>query len=125
MIGAEIGAHWKPATSHMVLTRESAANRISIYVDDDFTDAWRQEPYISEIKQWAVTAAHNAGQVVVWQGLNAIAILPDREKDLGIVRDGQILVFGRRTGPSGPIFDAKVMEPDDPRLRHLGTPSAS
>lgn len=121
MTSADLGGHWKPAICHMVLGFESAANRVSIYVDDGFADAWRQEPYLSEIRQWGLTAAHNGGQVIVWHGLNAIAILPDREKDLGIVRDGQVLVVGRKKGPDGPIFDAKVMEPGDPRLQTAKT----
>jgi len=121
VINEGIGAHWKPLTSHMVLTHETAANRIMIYVDQAHTGAWRQEPYFSDIKRWAVDAVQNAGQVVVWEGLNAVVIFPDREKEMGPVQDGQILVTGKRRNPSGsdPVFDAFLMESNDPKLGQL------
>ena len=56
-------------------------------------------------------------------GLNATAILPDREKDLGPVRDGQFIAIAKRKGPSGPVLDALVMDKDDPRLQQFTRPS--
>jgi len=116
-----VGPHWKPATSHMVLTYDAAANKTSIYVDEAHLEAWRQEPYFSEIKAWAVDAVRIPGQVVVWEGLNAVVIFPDREKNMGPVREGQILVTGKRKSPSGsdPVFDAFIMESEDTTLQNL------
>ncbi len=91
-----------------------------IYVDEAHPSAWRQEPYFSEIKQWAVDAIRISGQVVVWEGLNAVVVFPDREQNMGQVPDGCVLVTAKRVDPSGsdPFFQAFIMEQDDPRVQN-------
>jgi hypothetical protein len=114
-----IDEHWKPSTSKMVLDFEQDSNRIVIHVDSCRLHAWRKEPYYSEIKGWAVAAAQNRGQVIVWQGNDAVAILPDREKNLGPVRADQFIITSQKTGPLGIELDVLVVEKDDPRLGRL------
>ena len=100
-----------------------------MYVDPGRANAWREEPFYSQIKRWAVAAAANRGQVIVWQGRNTIAILPDRDKDLGEVRPDQFIVTAAKQGPRGPILDVFVVDKDDPRAGALGlsetTPQAA
>ena len=119
LLNQEIGEHWKPSKSRMVLDYEADANRIVVHVDKDRSDSWRREPYVSEIKRWAIASAQHAGQVVVWQGLDAVVVLPDGEKNIGRVKDDQIIIIAEKMGLAGPVYDVIVMEKDDPRLQQL------
>jgi hypothetical protein len=98
----------------MVLRYEKHEDRIVVHVDPDRPGAWRREPFYSEIKSWAIAAAQHQGQVIVWQGPNAIAVLPDRETNLGPVRQGQLIIYAERTGPFGPEIEAIVVDRDHP-----------
>jgi hypothetical protein len=49
--------------------------------------------------------------VIVWTGDTATAILPDKEKVLGRVRDDQILVASMQQTSSGPVYDVTVADP--------------
>jgi hypothetical protein len=108
----------------MVLDYEPHANRIVVHVDSGRSDAWRREPYYSEIKQWALRASQNQGQVIVWQGLDAIAVLPDREVNLGRVRSDQLIITTEKRTLTGIKFDVTVMERNDPRLAGIQQPTS-
>ena len=101
------------------MPNEGHANRIAIHVDPGRAGAWRQEPYYSEIKNWAVAASENRGQVIVWQGPNAIAILPDREKNLGPVAEDQLIITSEKASALGVELDVMVVDKDDPILEKL------
>ncbi|MBM3506972.1 MAG: hypothetical protein FJX64_04465 [Alphaproteobacteria bacterium] len=113
MMTPDLGQHWKPLHCKMVLTYEKAANRIAVHVDPGRLTAWREEPYYSDIKQWARHALANQGQVIVWAGNRVFAILPDRDKDLGAVQEGQHIVTRRREGPLGVEYDMVLLNLDD------------
>ena len=115
-----LGLHWQPAKSRMMITAEG--NRLVIHVDPGRLDAWRKEPFYSEIKRWSVAAARNRGQVVLWQGKDLIAILPDREKHLGPVRDGQVIVTTETREPGGTVLDVRIVDADDPVAAKLRGP---
>lgn len=120
LINDWLGAHWQPARSRMMITAEGA--RLVIHVDPGRLDAWRKEPFYSEIKKWAAAAARRRGQVILWQGKEPIAILPDREKRLGPIRDGQFIVTTETRGPSGPVLDVVVVDADHPLARDSANP---
>ena len=49
--------HWAPIKSKIVLAYdEQHAPRLSVHVDPARPNAWREEPYYSQIKRWAVAA---------------------------------------------------------------------
>ena len=110
LVDGRVPEHWKPSKSRMVLTTEDDGRRLVIHVDTGRPDAWRKAPYYAEIKQMALTAARNRHQVIVWQGPNAIAILPDRDKVLGPVGPGQIIVTTESDIPGGGDLDVEVMD---------------
>lgn len=127
LLNPDLGEEWKPSKSKIVLTLEKG-NVIGVYVDPGRADAWRKEPYHSQIRRWAAEAAGKRGQVIVWEGRNVVALLPGGDKRLGPVPDGHHIVFSTRRGPGGNIEpDAIVVAPDDPQLqeadfdRMLGT----
>ncbi len=116
LLNDSLGEEWRPSTCSMVVHYEELANRIVIHVDADRRDAWRTEPYFSQIKQWARDAAPRRGQVIVWQGLDAVAVLPDREKMLGRMGEDQVIISSERLTAHGVERDVHFMERDDPRL---------
>jgi hypothetical protein len=123
LLNKELSEAWKPAYCRMVLDYEPHANRIVVHVDSGRSDAWRREPYYSEIKQWALRASQNQGQVIVWQGMDAMAVLPDREVNLGRVRSDQLIITTEQRTLTGPKFDVTVMERSDPRLAGIQQPT--
>jgi hypothetical protein len=102
---------WKPSKAKFLVNYESRNNRIVIHVDPARAGAWRAEPYYSAIKDWAKNAVRGNGMVIVWTGDTATAILPDKEKVLGRVRDDQILVASMQQTSSGPVYDVTVADP--------------
>jgi hypothetical protein len=100
LTNAALDERWAPTRSKMVLAYDEVhAPRLSVHVDPARPDAWRKEPYYSQIKRWAVAAAQQRGQVIVWQGRSTVAVLPDRDKDLGEVRPDQFIITSARQGP--------------------------
>jgi hypothetical protein len=89
---ADLDDNWKPAKAKFLINYEDAANRIVIHVDEARPNAWRVEPYYTTIKQWAASARRQGGMVLVWAGTRATIVLPDRDVDLGVVREDQLIV---------------------------------
>jgi len=107
---------WKPSKARFLINFEDRGNRIVIHADADRAEAWRIEPYYSTIKQWAANAARDRGTVLLWAGSKVTLVLPDREKDLGAVRDDQIILPVETRTARGIETDYIVVEPDDPRV---------
>ena len=68
---------WKPALAKLIVSFEPHDNAILIHVDPDHPDAWRAEPFRSQIRRWAARLATTGGQMIVWQGDTKIVIAPD------------------------------------------------
>ena len=122
LLDDQLGEHWKPSKAKMVLSFQQHPNRITVHVDPGRKDAWRKEPYYSQIKAWAAAAVPHGGQVNVWQGHDVIAVLPDGEKNLGPVRRDQLIINNETRGPLGIEIDAMVVDEDDPILAQLPRP---
>lgn len=116
---AELGTEWKPDRSKIVLVAELEGNRITAYTDPQRPDAWRREPYYSELKRWAEAAAPYRGQIVAATGRHMYMILPNKDVDLGIIGDDDLIVTGERTTPFGVELDAFTIKKDDPRAQNL------
>jgi len=81
---------WKPNKSKFVLT--TSEDGIEVRCDSGFPDAWRKEPYRTEILKWAISGETNDVTVVVVVGQRMILVTPDREFDLGIVGPDERIV---------------------------------
>lgn len=77
----KFGEEWNPRHSKIVIKFEE--NRTVFIVDKDRKDAWRKEPFHSTIRQWAAAALHMRGDIIVWEGLEAIRVFPTSEQKLG------------------------------------------
>jgi hypothetical protein len=85
-----LGQHWKPSKSKIVLT--TSEDGIEVRCDPGFPDAWRKEPYRSEIRQWAITGENLDTTVVIVVGQRMTLVTPAREFDLGDVGPDQQIV---------------------------------
>lgn len=89
-----MGEAWFPTHCRMVVYPAPEGNRLTIHVDPDRPDAWRSNPYYSEIRLWAKLVANRDFQVLVCIDMRTIAILPDGEQDLGVVEPDERVVYG-------------------------------
>ena len=76
LLDPALGEHWLPTRSHMVVSFEDYSNAIVVHVDGSTPLVWRQEPFQSEIRDWAKAGAKARTQVIVWQGDTRIEIEP-------------------------------------------------
>ena len=108
--------HWKPDKSKIVIVSELDGARVAFHVDRSRPDAWRAEPFYSEIKNLAEQAVEDDCQIVVCIGYRAIVILPDRDIDLGVIAQDERIVSGCRADGT---WDAFKLHKDDPRIADL------
>jgi hypothetical protein len=80
LLDETLGDQWKPSKCKLVVMLEEPANDLVVHVDPSRPDAWRREPFYSQIRQWARTAAREQRQVVVWQGDSKIVISPEGDE---------------------------------------------
>jgi hypothetical protein len=90
LVNDQLDQRWKPNKSKLVLT--TSQDGIEVRCDPGFPDAWRKEPFRSEINEWALSGETDDITVVVIVGQKMILVTPDREFDLGIVGSDQRIV---------------------------------
>ncbi len=101
---------WNPKTSKIVVVYRGNDRAMAVYVDPSRKDAWRKAPYYPQIKAWANSLCPQNGQVVVWEGNNAVAVMPNRDKPLGQGEQGQLVAVFSKMTPQGMIYDAVLMD---------------
>jgi hypothetical protein len=74
MISDGLSEEWHPSHSHMMIYAQG--QQITILVDPTHPDAWRQEPYLSQLRRWANDAALVGGYVIVFAGEEISKIAP-------------------------------------------------
>jgi hypothetical protein len=116
---SELGDDWKPSLSKIILVAELEGNRIAAHVDPQRPDAWRREPYYTQLKRWAEAAVPHRGQVVACVGQHMYMIFPNRDVDLGVIGDDELLVTGERQTPFGVRLEAYKIHKDDPKAQQL------
>ncbi len=93
MRNARLGPEWRPNVAKFVMYTEMEGHRLVIAPDAGTPSSWRRTPYLAQIKRWATLGASSNDQVLVINGRRAIAVLPDRDHDLGIVEVGDRIVY--------------------------------
>jgi hypothetical protein len=83
LIDDRFDQHWKPNKSKLVLT--TSPDGIEIRCDPGFPDAWRKQPFRSDIHALAVAGASVDITVLVIVGEKMTLVTADREFDLGVV----------------------------------------
>lgn len=102
----ELSEEWHPARSKIVLIAE-AAGGVTAVVDAGRPDAWRQPPFYQQLKAWARDGVAAQRPVMVRIGARTIAVLPDREVDLGSMDPGDQVVIEAEPGPFGTVYNAR------------------
>jgi hypothetical protein len=113
---------WKPRRSRIIVHVKEDGKQITVHVDPERPDAWREEPYYSLLKEWAGRGVKNGERIVVRVGSRFHVIFPDRDVDLGPVGDDEVIFTGERQTPTGKKLGAFVLKKDDPRLKGLAAP---
>ena len=102
----KLGDAWKPAKSKLLLVLGADGRRLTIFVDPKRPRAWREEPFYSQIKAWALMGLAEGAQVIVDIKSRLTLVLPDREIDFGKVQANEEIVTTLETTPSGLKADA-------------------
>jgi hypothetical protein len=90
LVDDKLDAHWKPNKSKLVLT--TSEDGIEVRCDPGFPDAWRKEPFRTEIREWALSGETLDMTIVVIIGQRMILVTPDLEFDLGVVQPDERIV---------------------------------
>jgi hypothetical protein len=84
------GEYWKPNRSKLVLTLSE--DGIEIRCDPGFPDAWRKQPFRSEIARLAQAGEAEDVTVLVIVGQRMTLVTATSEFDLGVVGSGERIV---------------------------------
>ena len=76
---------FKPQRSRIVFTVEHGGRRLSAHVDAAFPGAWQEKKLYALLKRLSAFQAQKNSQLLVFIDKRVIAILPDRDVDLGDV----------------------------------------
>jgi hypothetical protein len=108
LVDDRFGPHWRPSKSKLVLA--TSADGIEVRCDPTFPDAWRKEPFLSEIRVLAASGeAHDVTMLVII-GQRMILLASDREFDLGVVGVDERIV---RELDDGRLVGASVVKASD------------
>jgi hypothetical protein len=110
---------WRPSKCKIVVAAELEGKMLAAHVDPSRPYAWKAEPYYGQLKRWARLAVPKRHQVVVCIGRRVIVILPDRDVDLGVVGDDEVVVTRERNTPIGLELAPMKIKRDDPRVAKL------
>ncbi|HTP83961.1 MAG TPA: hypothetical protein VMQ11_13510 [Alphaproteobacteria bacterium] len=111
---AEVGEHWDPRRSKMVIQISDDPAKIIVHVDPKHSELWRTDPYYSDLKAWAVLALEHEARVYVVVQTATTIILPDRHVELGVLGDGDSIDLVSVPGPEGMrrfVYAKKTGEP--------------
>ena len=91
---------WRPDRAGFLLHPGLEASHVDIVVDPERPDAWRREPYYSQIKQWSDRRNPAITRVLVTMPGHIIVVFPECEIDIGppgkpIIYSGYAMKDGR------------------------------
>ena len=101
--------HWRPNKSKLVLT--TSEDGIEVRCDPGFPDAWRREPFRSELREWAASGETLDTTVLVIIGRRMTLVTRERDFDLGIVGPDERIV---RELEGTKVVNASVVKASDP-----------
>ena len=93
MRNGALGPEWRPDRAKFVMYTEMEGRRLVVAPDVGAPTSWRRAPYHAQMKRWAALGAPKNHQLLVFNGDRAIAVLPDRDVELGLVRVGDRIVY--------------------------------
>lgn len=115
----QLGEEWRPSTSKLIVGIETGGNSIFVHVDPTRPDAWKSEPFYSKLREWARNAVSSHGHIIVRVANRRIVILPDRDVDLGVIGDDEMIVTSEQRLPTGVVLEPLKIKRDDPRAKQV------
>ncbi len=113
MLQATLDEAWRPSTARFMM--KNSRNQLFVLADPNAPDAWRQEPYFSNLQAWSAQY-----EVTISIGARKLALFPDHIDDLGPVAEDEVVAFLGRTPEPGSHFRAikvkKIALPPGPPL---------
>lgn len=88
-----LGPEWRPDRAKFVMYTEMEGRRLVVVPDRGAPTSWRRDPFYAQIKRWAALGAPRNNQLLVFNGDRAVAVLPDRDVDLGVVQVGDRIIY--------------------------------
>jgi hypothetical protein len=82
----QLGDDWRPDRAKFVMCLEDSGRRLRLEADPAHADAWRREPYYSQLKALARSGAARGLTLQVWAGDRSYFITPEADIDLGVSR---------------------------------------
>ena len=107
---SELGPEWQPNRSHLVLHLDPADLQLIVSVDPQHPRAWLEAPFHNAIRGWAERGLEEGLQVIVKIGQRIIAVLPDREIELGELADDERIRVSRVRTPEGIGLVARLVK---------------
>jgi hypothetical protein len=108
MQDASFGPEWKPEKAKFVVYVQRNGVNVQVAVDPSFPNAWTKSPYQARIRKWVAEGAESGRFVFVRIGTRMIALLPDRDVDLGRVDSDDEIMVSRKPGPAGGAYEVEV-----------------
>lgn len=109
MLSKALGPEWRPDRARFALMI-TLTGHLAACVDPAFPSAWRRAPYYQSLWRWARECAEDPRSswpgVDVWIADRCIIVLPDGEKDLGIVASDEEVRIDRTMTAAGPVYMA-------------------
>jgi hypothetical protein len=97
------------------LLRQCCASKLVVHVDAGSPLAWRNEPYYSQLKRWAqkLIEQGDGGMINIYVRNRVIAILPDKDVDLGQLTFGDRISLHKKRSGTGWEYDVHKEPPAD------------
>jgi hypothetical protein len=84
---------WRPDRTGFILGGRLVKGWfLSVTTDPELPDSWRDEPYFSQLRQWARQGAEIGSSVVVFSRHRVIVLKPEGELDFGDVAPDEVLI---------------------------------
>lgn len=81
-----LGDEWRPDRAGFLMHLADGGTRLAVEVDQATPNAWRREPYISAIRNWAEQGRARGLAMHVWVGRRAYEVTAEGEIDRGLMR---------------------------------------
>jgi hypothetical protein len=99
---------WRPDRSKLVVMPDEDPEQIVILVDPGTPDAWRREPFHSELRRRAAQALRAGGNLIVVVNGKATLVLAEAEQFLGAVQSGDKVAVTQVPEPGGVRLDVRI-----------------
>ena len=67
---------------------------LRVSVDAEVKDAWRSEPFYSQIKEWSRATHAGTGYVAVFAGDKCFVVFPEEDLEVSVIEPGSALRVG-------------------------------